>query len=310
MVRASIFATSNKRRAYKEQKKSREREVMMMEQTEVSVSLNKTTSDESKKTTKEAEEGGAITTTTTITTKRAVECIYESNADELNKIRLMRAFVQTQDPSSKDADDLIIRRFLRARDLDIEKASAMFLKYLKWRRTFVPNGFISALEIQNDLAQNKMFLQGMDKKGRPITVAFGGRHFHNKEGLEKFKRFTVFALEKLCSRMPAGQEKFVVIGDLEGWGYANSDIRAYLGALSILQDYYPERLGKLFIVHAPYIFMAVWKIVYPFIDDNTKKKIVFVENKKLKSTLLQDIDESQIPEIYGGKLPLAPIQDS
>ncbi|CAL5440570.1 unnamed protein product [Camellia sinensis] len=283
----------------------------MMEQTEVSVSLNKTTSDESKKTTKEAEEGGgAITTTTTITTKRAVECIYESNADELNKIRLMRAFVQTQDPSSKDADDLIIRRFLRARDLDIEKASAMFLKYLKWRRTFVPDGFISALEIQNDLAQNKMFLQGMDKKGRPITVAFGGRHFHNKEGLEKFKRFTVFALEKLCSRMPAGQEKFVVIGDLEGWGYANSDIRAYLGALSILQDYYPERLGKLFIVHAPYIFMAVWKIVYPFIDDNTKKKIVFVENKKLKSTLLQDIDESQIPEIYGGKLPLAPIQDS
>ncbi|GMQ09485.1 hypothetical protein CsSME_00052851 [Camellia sinensis var. sinensis] len=210
----------------------------------------------------------------------------------------------------QDADDLIIRRFLRARDLDIEKASAMFLKYLKWRRTFVPNGFISALEIQNDLAQNKMFLQGMDKKGRPITVAFGGRHFHNKEGLEKFKRFTVFALEKLCSRMPAGQEKFVVIGDLEGWGYANSDIRAYLGALSILQDYYPERLGKLFIVHAPYIFMAVWKIVYPFIDDNTKKKIVFVENKKLKSTLLQDIDESQIPEIYGGKLPLAPIQDS
>ncbi|KAL7161958.1 hypothetical protein ACSBR2_042438 [Camellia fascicularis] len=210
----------------------------------------------------------------------------------------------------QDADDLMIRRFLWARDLDIEKASAMFLKNLKWRRTFVPNGFISASEIQNDLAQNKMFLQGMDKKGLPITVVFGSRHFHNKGGLEEFKRFTVFALEKLCLRMPAGQEKFVVIGDLEGWGYANSDIRAYLGALSILQDYYPERLGKLFIIHVPYIFMAVWKVVYPFIDDNTKKKIVFVENKKLKSTLLQDIDESQIPEIYGGKLPLAPMQDS
>ncbi|KAL7161963.1 hypothetical protein ACSBR2_042442 [Camellia fascicularis] len=279
---------------------------MMMEQKEMSVTLNKTTSDEPKKTTKEEEEEGAITTTT----KRAVECIYGSNEDEHNKIHLMRAFVQTQDPSSKDADDLMIRRFLRARNLDIEKASAMFLKYLKWRRTFVPNGFISALEIQHDLAQNKMFLQGMDKKGRPITVAFGGRHFHNKGGLEEFKRFTVFALEKLCSRMPAGQEKFVVICDLEGWGYANSDIRAYLGALSILQDYYPERLGKLFIIHVPYIFMAVWKVVHPFIDDNTKKKIMFVENKKLKSTLLQDIDESQIPEIYGGKLPLAPIQDS
>lgn len=64
-----------------------------------------------------------------------------------------------------------------------------------------------------------------------------------------------------------------MIGDLKGWGYSNSDLRAYLGALSILQDYYPERLGKLFIVHAPYIFMTVWKIVYPFIDNNTKKKV-------------------------------------
>ncbi|CAK9177512.1 unnamed protein product [Ilex paraguariensis] len=204
----------------------------------------------------------------------------------------------------------MMRRFLRARDLDIEKASSMFLKHLKWKRTFIPNGLILASEIPNDLAQNKMFMQGMDKKGRPITVAFGGRHFHNKGGLDEFKRFVVFALEKLCARMPTGQEKFVVIGDLEGWGYSNSDIRAYLGALTILQDYYPERLGKLLIVHVPYIFMTVWKIVYPFIDNNTKKKIVFVENKRLKSTLLQDIDESQLPEIYGGKMALVPIQDS
>lgn len=35
--------------------------------------------------------------------------------------------------------------------------------------------------------------------------------------------------------MPSGQEKFVCIGDLEGWGYSSSDIRGYLAALSILQ---------------------------------------------------------------------------
>ncbi|KAJ0054485.1 hypothetical protein Pint_01297 [Pistacia integerrima] len=76
------------------------------------------------------------------------------------------------------------------------------------------------------------------------------------------------------------------------------------------QDYYAERLGKMFIVHAPYVFMAVWKVVYPFIDNKTKKKIVFVEDNKLKSTLLEEIDESQLPEIYGGQLPLAPVQES
>ncbi|GLU20819.1 hypothetical protein SLE2022_370000 [Rubroshorea leprosula] len=233
-----------------------------------------------------------------------------SDEVEKTKISLMRALLEKQDASSKEVDDLTIRRFLRARDLDIEKASAMFLKYLKWRRMFVPNGSISASEVPNEMAQNKMFLQGGDKKGRPITVVLGARHFQNKGGVEEFKRFIVYGLDKICARMPPGQEKFVVIGDLDGWGYANSDVHGYMAALSIVQDYYPERLEKLFIVHAPYLFMTVWKIVYPFIDNKTKKKIVFVENKKLKSTLLEEIDESQLSDIYGGQLPLVPIKDS
>lgn len=237
------------------------------------------------------------------------------NEMEQTKVSLMRTYVESQDPSSRDpssqkADDLMIRRFLRARDLDVEKASALFLRYLKWRQTFVPNGSISLSQVRNEVAQNKMFLQGLDKQGRPISVVLGAKHFQYQGSLDEFKRFLVYAFDKICTRMPPGQEKFVVIGDLEGWGYSNSDMRAYLGALSILQDYYPERLGKLFIIHAPYIFMAIWKIVYPFIDKNTKKKIVLVEKTKLRSTLLEEIDESQLPQIYGGKLPLVPIQDS
>lgn len=82
---------------------------------------------------------------------------------------------------------MTLRRFLRARDLDVEKGSAMFLKYMKWRRSFVPNGFISPSEIPDELAQGKMFVQGLDKKGRPITVAFAAKHFQNKEGGDPFK---------------------------------------------------------------------------------------------------------------------------
>ncbi|KAF3782154.1 Random slug protein 5 [Nymphaea thermarum] len=73
--------------------------------------------------------------------------------------------------------------------------------------------------------------------------------------------------------LSGGQEKFVVIGDLQGWGYANCDIRAYLAALEIMQEYYPERLGKVYLVHAPYIFWTAWKMISPFIDNNTKKKV-------------------------------------
>ncbi|CAN6718311.1 unnamed protein product [Malus baccata var. baccata] len=192
----------------------------------------------------------------------------------LMRIRRVREFVEGKDPSSKV-------RLLRARDLDIEQASAMFLKYLKWRRDFVRKGSISASEIPNQIAQNTMFLQGSDKNGYPTASR------------NSSVSFVVYGLDKICAK-----EVFL---------YSNSDLRGYLGALSILQDYYPERLGKMYIVHAPLIFMMVWKIVYPFIDNKTKKKILFVKNKMLKSTLLEEIDESQLPEIYGGKLPLVPV---
>ena len=87
-------------------------------------------------------------------------------------------------------DDLMLRRFLRARDLDVEKAAKMFMKYLDWKRTFLPKGFVSEAEIQYDISHNKLFVGGIDKKGRPIMVVFGGRHFQNPKpgGVDEFKR--------------------------------------------------------------------------------------------------------------------------
>jgi hypothetical protein len=102
--------------------------------------------------------------------------------------------------------------------------------------------------------------------------------------------------------LPAGQEKFAAVVNLRGWGFANFDIRAHLAALEIMQNYYPERLGRVILIHVPYVFMAAWKILYPFIDDNTKKKFVFVADRDLDATLLDVADESQLPEVYGGKL--------
>ncbi|CAN8306493.1 unnamed protein product [Cochlearia groenlandica] len=229
---------------------------------------------------------------------------------ERTKVGIMRPLCLRQDPSTQEVDDLMIRRFLRARDLDIEKASTLFLKYLTWKRSFIPKDFIPESEVANELSNKKVFMQGHDKSGRPIVIVFGSKHNPSKGNPEEFKRFVVYTLEKICARMPRGEEKFTTIGDLQGWGYSNCDIRGYLAALNILQDCYPERLGKLLIVNAPYVFMTAWKIIYPFIDTNTKQKIVFVEKKKLTTTLLQDIDESQLPVIYGGKLPIVPIQDS
>ncbi|PIA32855.1 hypothetical protein AQUCO_04300053v1 [Aquilegia coerulea] len=118
------------------------------------------------------------------------------------KLFLMRSFVQKQDPTSKAVDDVVLKRFLRYRKLDVEKASDSFLKYLKWRQSFVPNGFISESEIPNELSQKKVFMQGFDKKGFPLAVVFNGRHVpvKSKDSLDELKRFLVYSLDKICAR--------------------------------------------------------------------------------------------------------------
>ncbi|PIA32859.1 hypothetical protein AQUCO_04300056v1 [Aquilegia coerulea] len=121
------------------------------------------------------------------------------------KLCLMRSIVEKHDPTSKEVDDVALKRFLRHRKLDVQRASDAFLKYLKWRKELVPNGFISESEIRNELSQKKMFLQGFDKKGRPLGVVFNGKHVpvKNQEILEELKRILVYTLDKIIARFVA-----------------------------------------------------------------------------------------------------------
>ncbi|KAL0928362.1 hypothetical protein M5K25_000238, partial [Dendrobium thyrsiflorum] len=77
-------------------------------------------------------------------------------------------------------------------------------------------------------------------------------------------------------------------------------IRETYGSIkqSMSANYYPERLGKVFLIHVPSLFMRAWKIVYPYIDKNTRNKFIFVEDKNLRASLLEDIDEDHLSEIY------------
>ncbi|CAO1947117.1 unnamed protein product [Urochloa humidicola] len=226
------------------------------------------------------------------------------------KVAELRAMVQALDPRAKEVDNLTLRRFLRARDHNVGKAAAMFIKFLKWRREAAPDGFVPEDKVRRELSQDKFFLGGVDRTGRPILVAFPARHYSANRDMAEYKSFVVYIFDKICARIPRGQEKFLAIVDLQGWGYANCDIRAYIASIEIMQSYYPERLGKALMINVPYIFMKVWKtMIYPFIDANTRDKFVFVEDKDLHETLRQEIDESQLPEYLEGEMPLISLKN-
>lgn len=44
-------------------------------------------------------------------------------------------------------------------------------------------------------------------------------------------------------------------------------------AAQIGSDYYPEIMGNLFVVDAPYLFSGIWAVVKGFLDERTRNKI-------------------------------------
>lgn len=57
----------------------------------------------------------------------------------------------------------------------------------------------------------------------------------------------------------------------------------------IMQDNYPENLGKMMVVNSPWAFTGVWAIVKNFVDEKTREKINIVGGG-YKEKLLELVD--------------------
>lgn len=52
----------------------------------------------------------------------------------------------------------------------------------------------------------------------------------------------------------------------------------FVQVLNILQDHYPERLGRAFVINIPFLLNAFYKMINPFIDPVTREKLKFNPN--------------------------------
>ena len=124
-------------------------------------------------------------------------------------------------------------------------------------------------------------------------------------------------LKNLCSeyekladpRLPACARKAghlletcCTIMDLKGVGIGNAtSVFGYIRqASAISQNYYPERLGKLYIINAPWGFSTVFSVVKGFLDPVTVKKI-HVLGSGYESELLAQVPAENLPTQFGGK---------
>lgn len=255
---------------------------------------------------------------------------YYPNLDEihleaLSSLRTLVNETKLDISDGQEHDTLKLLRFLRARQFNVSKAFDMLRNDVEWRADESRQDMQTKKAediLQNDLATiYKYFptwMQGFDKQCRPISWRqFGKFEIWNLLKLTSMENLILFhgwegeqalrLMHEQSVKTGYNIETFVVVVDAAGWGMhlATSDAFTFIkGMATIDSDHYPERLGRLFVINAPYALSFAWKIVSAFLDDVTKAKIsIHSSRSEWLPKLLEVMDIDNIPQQYGGEAP-------
>ena len=145
-------------------------------------------------------------------------------------------------------DDQCLHRFLRASKWDVTKAASRIRDTGKWRREYGPDSILPE-HVEKVAEAGKQFLSGFDKDGRPIWYMIPAKK-SEIHSVDDQLRFVVYTIEKAISLMPKGVDSLVIIIDYSNMSIFNAPSSGTgKKFLHILSEYYPERLGRAFIVN-------------------------------------------------------------
>ncbi|XP_022740283.1 patellin-3-like [Durio zibethinus] len=211
-----------------------------------------------------------------------------------------------------ERSNVILLKFLRARDFKVKDAFTMLKNTIRWRKEFGIDELIEQ-DLGNDL-EKVVFSLGFDKEGHPVCYNVYGE-FQNKELYQKtfsddekrqnFLRWRIQFLEKSIRKLdfrPGGICTIVQVNDLKNSpGPAKWELRqATKQALHLLQDNYPEFVAKQVFINVPWWYLAVNRMISPFLTQRTRSKFVFAGPSKSAQTLFRYIAAEQVPVKYGG----------
>ncbi|GBF97594.1 hypothetical protein Rsub_10730 [Raphidocelis subcapitata] len=186
------------------------------------------------------------------------------------------------DAEAAFCDPACLQRYLRARSMEVTKASAMLKHTLEWRREAAVDN-LRLSDYDEFIGEGWMWLAGNDDAGATVLMCRKRRTRLEEDRVENFIGFLTVLLESSVRNMRNGTEKWTWVFDMAGYDSRNSPrIDVTLRVLQLVASHYPERLAKVFILDAPTIFWVLFKAISPFLDPVTKTKIEFVYSKDVK----------------------------
>ncbi|WFD42864.1 hypothetical protein MPSI1_001514 [Malassezia psittaci] len=235
-----------------------------------------------------------------------------------HQLQKFRADLQQKGVYTPDRhDDACLCRFLRARKWDLAAAEEMLMEAEKWRKENKVDELYATFTFPEKKAVSELypkFYHKTDIDGRPVYIEQMGN-------LNIKKLFEITTPERLIQQLIVEYERFqrerlpvcsevrhelietsCTILDLKNVGVAQFwKVSSYVQQASrIGQYYYPETMGRFYIINAPYIFTTVWSVVKGWLDPVTTEKIQILGSNPV-GEMSKQIPLENLPALIGGK---------
>jgi hypothetical protein len=210
-----------------------------------------------------------------------------------------------------DKADVILLKFLRARDFRVSDSLQMLEKCLSWRKDFEAETIVEEDLGFKELEGVVAYMNGYDREGHPVCYnAYGvfkdkelyEKIFGDDEKLKKFLRWRVQVLErgiKLLHFKPGGINSIIQVTDLKDMPKRELRV-ASNHILSLFQDNYPEMVARKIFINVPWYFSMLYSMFSPFLTQRTKSKFVICKEGNVAETLYKFVRPEDVPVQYGG----------
>jgi hypothetical protein len=215
-----------------------------------------------------------------------------------------------------------LHRYLRARKWNVSHTIKSILEMIDWR---IDNHVDSILQDQHAALRinlDKLIPNanhGYTKTNQPLYIEKTGlipvdkllNQFTSEEVIQYYiywQEFNCWRARERSRQVGKHIETFALIYDLSGLTLKARKALPLLKKCFYIDDnYYPERLGQMFVVNPPRIFPILWNIVKHWLDQVTQRKIFIIrKGPETATTLLEHIDSDQLPLEYGGTCHTCP----
>ncbi|CAN1336581.1 Phosphatidylinositol/phosphatidylcholine transfer protein SFH2 [Linum perenne] len=199
-----------------------------------------------------------------------------------------------------------LARFLRARDWNVPKAHKMHSEccnFLVRCHSFLQKPIVPA-DLYRSVRDSQLIgMSGYSREGLPVFAMGVGLSTFDKASVHYYVQSHI-QLNEYRDRviLPSASKKYgrpittcIKVLDMTGLKLSALNQIKLMTVISTVDDLnYPEKTNTYYIVNAPYIFSACWKVVKPLLQERTRKKVQVLHGNG-RDELLKIMDISSLP---------------